>query len=72
VIAGLIGVGLGSGLMYMVGHNPQAGFFQGISVNWVTMVLALSLAGLLGLVAAMLPSYNASRVDIVEGLRYIG
>jgi len=72
VIAGLLGVGLGSGLMYMVGHNPQAGFFQGISVNWATMLLALTLAGLVGLVAALLPSYNASRVDIVEGLRYIG
>ena len=72
VIAGLIGVGLGSGLMYLVGHNPQAGFFQGIRVNWITMMAAITLAGLVGLVAAMLPSYNASRVDIVEGLRYIG
>jgi putative ABC transport system permease protein len=71
-IAGLIGVGLGSGLMYMVGHNPQAGFFQGITVNWATMIVALVLASLVGFVAAMLPSYNASRVDIVEGLRYIG
>jgi len=71
-IAGLIGVGIGSGLMYMVGHNPQAGFFQGISVNWATMVFALLLASVVGLVAAMWPSYNASRVDIVEGLRYIG
>jgi len=71
-IAGLIGVGLGSGLMYMVGHNSQAGFFQGITVNWATMIVALVLASLVGFVAAMLPSYNASRVDIVEGLRYIG
>src|SRR5215468_5172972 len=34
-MAGLIGVGIGSGVMYMVGHNPQAGFFQGIRVNWI-------------------------------------
>jgi len=27
---------------------------------------------LVGSVAALFPSYNASRVDIVEGLRYIG
>ena len=72
VIAGVIGVGMGSGLMFMVGHSPQAGFFQGISVNWATMLLALTLAGLVGWSRAMLPSYHASRVDIVEGLRYIG
>ena len=36
------------------------------------MIVALVLASLVGFVAAMLPSYNASRVDIVEGLRYIG
>ncbi|HST11523.1 MAG TPA: FtsX-like permease family protein [Terriglobales bacterium] len=72
MLGGSLGVLFGSGLMYMVGHNPQAGFFQGITVNPATMILALLLAGLVGFVAAMLPSYNASRVDIVEGLRYIG
>jgi ABC-type antimicrobial peptide transport system permease subunit len=41
-------------------------------VKWATMLLSLTRAGLVGLVAAMLPSYHASRVDIVEGLRYIG
>ena len=63
---------VGSGLMYLASHNPQAGFFQGISVNWATKVLALLLAGFVGCVAALVPSYHASRVDIVEGLRYIG
>jgi ABC-type antimicrobial peptide transport system permease subunit len=48
------------------------GFFQGIGVNAVTMVLALVLAGLVGCLAALVPSYHASRIDIVEGLRYIG
>jgi putative ABC transport system permease protein len=72
MIAGLVGVLFGSGVMYLVGHNPQLGFFQGISVNGVTMVLAMLLAGLVGCVAALVPSYHASQVDIVEGLRYIG
>jgi ABC-type antimicrobial peptide transport system permease subunit len=36
------------------------------------MVLALLLAALVGLIAALIPSYHASRVNIVEGLRYIG
>jgi putative ABC transport system permease protein len=72
VLAGVVGILLGSGLMYTVGHNPNLGFFQGISVNTVTMILALLLAGLVGFVAALFPSYHASQVDIVEGLRYIG
>jgi len=72
VLAGIIGISLGSLAMYLVGHNPNLGFFQGISVSPITMVLAILLAATVGLVAAVLPSHNASKVDIVEGLRYIG
>jgi len=72
ILAGVIGILIGTGLMFMASHNPQAGFFQGIGVNAATMVLALLLAGLVGCVAALFPSYHASQVDIVEGLRYIG
>lgn len=71
-LAGAIGILLASGLMFLVGHNPNLGFFQGIGVNTVTMILALLLSGLVGFVAALFPSYHASQVDIVEGLRYIG
>ena len=71
-IAGIVGIVLATGLMYAVGHNPNLGFFQGIGVNTVTMILSLLLAGLVGFVAALFPSYHASQVDIVEGLRYIG
>jgi putative ABC transport system permease protein len=72
LMAGVIGILIGAGLMYLAGHNPQAGFFQGIGVNPITMVLALLLAATLGFMAALFPSYNASKVDIVEGLRHIG
>src|SRR6201993_1305651 len=72
VAGGAIGILLATGLMYAVGHNPNLGFFQGIGVNTVTMILSLLLAGLVGFVAALLPSYHASQVNIVEGLRYIG
>ncbi len=72
LIGGVVGVIAGYGLMAMISHNPQAGFFQGIVVNPPTMALALLLAGMVGFLAALVPSYNASRVDIVEGLRHIG
>jgi putative ABC transport system permease protein len=72
ILAGVAGIVLGTGLMYLASHNPQAGFFQGIGVNWATKILALFLAGIVGCLAALVPSYHASQVDIVEGLRYIG
>jgi putative ABC transport system permease protein len=72
VIGGAAGMLVGYGLMSMISHSPQAGFFQGITVNPTTMVLALLLSGLVGFLAALFPSYNASRIGIVEGLRHIG
>jgi putative ABC transport system permease protein len=72
LIGGVFGLLFGYGLVYLMGHSPQMGFFQGLSVNWATMVAALLLAATVGLVAALVPSYNASKVNIVEGLRYIG
>src|ERR1700747_1024870 len=52
-LSGLGGILVGTGVMYVVGHSPQLGFFQGIGVNAVTMVLALVLAGLVGCLAAL-------------------
>jgi putative ABC transport system permease protein len=72
VIGGLAGVLSGIGLLTMFSHSPSAGFFAGIKVTPLTMAAALSVAGLVGFLSALVPSYNASRVDIVEGLRYIG
>jgi putative ABC transport system permease protein len=72
VLGGVFGVLAGIGLVWMFTHSPQAGFFVGLRVTPPTMLVALFVAGLVGLLSAVIPSYNASRVDIVEGLRYIG
>ncbi|HXY51689.1 MAG TPA: FtsX-like permease family protein [Terriglobales bacterium] len=72
LIGGLVGVILGMGLVWMFAHSPQAGFFVGIRVTPSTMLAALLMAALVGALSALVPSYHASRVDIVEGLRYIG
>jgi len=37
-----------------------------------TAILALVVAGILGIVSGYLPAYKASRMNIVEGLRHIG
>jgi len=71
-IGGFVGMLFGIGLLQVFTHSPQAGFFAGIKVSPLTMTLAMLVAGMVGLVSAVIPSLNASRTDIVEGLRYIG
>jgi ABC-type antimicrobial peptide transport system permease subunit len=43
-----------------------------MSVSWPTFLLAVTVAGIVGFVSAVFPAYHAAKVDIVEGLRYIG
>jgi ABC-type antimicrobial peptide transport system permease subunit len=47
-------------------------FFIGMSVTLPTFLLALFVAGMVGFLSAILPAYHAAKLDIVEGLRYIG
>ena len=35
-------------------------------------VVAVFVSGLVGLVSSLIPSYHASQVNIVDGLRHIG
>jgi ABC-type antimicrobial peptide transport system permease subunit len=41
-------------------------------VNTPTYLVALMVAALVGFISAVFPSYNASRRNIVDGLRHIG
>jgi ABC-type antimicrobial peptide transport system permease subunit len=60
-------------LVTVFSRSPQAsGFLIFMKVTPGTMAVALLVAGLVGLLSAVIPSYNASRVNIVEGLRHIG
>ncbi len=52
--------------------NPGGFFGDAIKVHLPTMFLALGVGMLVGLVSSIIPSYNASRINIVEGLRHIG
>src|SRR5438445_494797 len=54
------------------GMARQGGFLTGMRVTPPTMLVALLVAALVGFVSAFLPSYHASRVNIVDGLRHIG
>jgi putative ABC transport system permease protein len=43
-----------------------------MKVNIITASIALAVAGILGIVSGYLPAYRASRMNIVDALRYIG
>jgi ABC-type antimicrobial peptide transport system permease subunit len=49
------------------------GFFLAqMTISSGTLIVALLVAALVGFLSSVVPSYNASRVQIVEGLRHIG
>jgi putative ABC transport system permease protein len=70
---GVLGV-LGAALVIRgLTHSPAAiGIPADMSVTFPTMVLSLLVAASVGFVSGCLPAYNASRTNIVEGLRHIG
>ncbi len=69
---GMIGVGLAYLLVYIVTHLPQFFSFYNLKVTLGMWVVALFVSGLVGLMSSLLPSYHASKVNIVDGLRHIG
>jgi len=73
LIGGLAGCLLAIGLVTGMAHAPGMGFFfLGMAVKFPTLIVALVVAGAVGLLSAMFPAYHAAKLDIVEGLRYIG
>jgi putative ABC transport system permease protein len=69
---GLIGFFLGWIMIYGLTHSKQFISFFPMKVTPGMCGLALLTAGFVGLVSAVLPSYHASKVNIVDGLRHIG
>jgi len=73
VLGGLLGVLAATGLGLAISRSSSAiGLPTKLTVTGPTMLLALLVAALVGFVSAFLPAYNASRMNIVEGLRHIG
>jgi len=73
VLGGLLGGSTAMVLVRAVSDAPaMAGFFNGMTVTYPTVGLALMAAGLVGLLSGAVPSYTASKIQIVQGLRHIG
>ena len=70
----LIGGLLGSLLCFLgvSGMASQGGMFAGMKVTPITIVASLMIAAIVGFASSFIPSYNASKINIVEGLRHIG
>jgi len=72
VAGGILGVLGAMVFIFLASHSPGARFLTGMKVTPGTMAVALTVAALVGFISASVPSWNASRQDIVEGLRHIG
>jgi putative ABC transport system permease protein len=73
LVGGLLGALGAYVLIYLFSHSPQAaGFFAIMKVTPATMTVAMAVAAAVGFLSAVVPSYHASQVNIVEGLRHIG
>ena len=70
---GALGCLLAAGLVVVLANAPGMGFFfLGMRVTTPTFLLAIFVSAMVGLLSAIVPAYHAAKLDIVEGLRYIG
>ena len=69
---GILGVLGASAFIFVASHAPGARFLTNMNVTPGTMGVALLVAALVGFISASVPSWSASRQNIVEGLRHIG
>jgi putative ABC transport system permease protein len=69
---GLIGTAFGCLLVYALTHSPQFFSFFNMKVTLGIWLSAMLASGFVGFLSAFIPSYHASQVNIVDGLRHIG
>jgi len=70
---GVAGVVAASGIIRWLTHSSLAiGIPAGMRVTVPTMLASLLVAATVGFASSCLPAYNASRMNIVEGLRHVG
>ncbi len=71
LIGGVLGVALGTGAILFVAR-PGIGLPVSMHMTIYTAAVAISVAGLVGVVSGLIPSYRASHLGIVDALRHIG
>jgi ABC-type antimicrobial peptide transport system permease subunit len=64
----LIGLGLG----WLLLKGSEAGDFPLPGLKWQSALLVLTMAAIIGLLAATVPALIASRKNVVESIRFTG
>jgi putative ABC transport system permease protein len=74
IVVALVGGVVGSVAAFLigVGASKAGGMMGALQVSLPTILVAWCVAALVGFISAVVPSYNASRLNIVDGLRHIG
>src|SRR5271166_3484606 len=69
---GALGCLLALVLVSGMSHAPGMSLFlSGMKVTPSTLLVAIVVSGMVGLLSAVFPAYHAAKLDIVEGLRYL-
>jgi putative ABC transport system permease protein len=72
-LGGLLGSLAASGAVFFMAHfSPAAFLFSNLKMSAPTIAVAVLVGATVGLLSSFVPAYNASRGNIVEGLRHIG
>jgi putative ABC transport system permease protein len=71
LVGGLIGASLAKGMVFGISQMAQLTFFP-LRLTPLIFISALVISGIVGLLSAAVPSYHASQINIVDGLRHIG
>ncbi|MGH9517791.1 MAG: ABC transporter permease [Terriglobales bacterium] len=72
LIGAIVGAFLGLGANVFGHITLGGGLANALKVAPATMLVAWGVAAFMGFISALVPSYHASRLGIVEGLRHIG
>ncbi len=71
LVGGLVGASFGALMVYGFSHAAQMTFFP-LRMTPTIFTAALITSGFVGFFSAAWPSYRASQINIVDGLRHIG
>lgn len=71
LMGGILGVSLGT-IIIMFISRPGIGLPVSMHMTWLTAALVMLVSAFVGLASAVIPSYRASNLGIVDALRYLG
>ena len=71
VIGGAVGIVSGTIFAFFLAR-PGIGLPVSMHMTWATAAVVVAVAILVGIVSGLIPSYRASKLGIVDALRYIG